>query len=130
MRNRILVGAGLALAIGIGAMALAGPQGKGKIAPWDAMKTATEKVGGGKAHQATYLVEGGKPIYDVIIIKDKKLSEVEVDAITGKAMAVEQVTPEEEGKEFTDELNVALGNKKAAPEKDEKDEKSVKKGKG
>lgn len=116
----------MVIGVGVGAMALAGPQAKGKIMPWDAMKTATVKIGGGVAHQATYLVEGGKPIYDVIVIKDKKLSEVAVDAITGKAMAVEQVTPEEEGKEFTDELNVALGKKKAAPEKDEKDEKDEK----
>ncbi len=120
----------LAALLSVGALALAGPQ-QGRIAPWDAMKAATQKLGGGKAHQATYVVENGKPIYDVIVIKDKKLTEVEVDAITGKAGSVEQVTPEEEGQEFTEELNIALGNKKAAPEKDEKDEKPEKKsGKG
>ena len=41
-------------------------------------------MGGGTAHQATYVVENDKAIYDVIVIKDKKLSEVAVDAITGK----------------------------------------------
>ena len=109
----------------VGALAWAGPQ-QGKLAPWDAMKSAVAKVGGGKAHQATYIVEGGKPIYDVIVIQGKKLTEVQVDAVTGKAGSTEVVTPEEEGKEFADELNVALGNKKAALEKDEKGEKPMK----
>ena len=70
--------AGVAL---IGALAWAGPK-QGKVAPWDAMKTAVAKVGGGRAHQATYAVENGKPIYDVIVIQGKKLTEVEVDALT------------------------------------------------
>ena len=121
MQIRLLLGIS-AVALGIGALAWAGPQSQGKIAPWDAMKTATEKLGGGKAFEATHLVENGKPIYDVIVIKGKKLSEVEVDAITGKAGTVEQVTPAEEGKELTDQLNIALGKKKAVPEKDEKAE--------
>ena len=100
---------------------------QGKLTPWDAMKVAVAKVGSGsKAHQATYVVENGKPIYDVIVINGKKLTEVEIDAVTGKISATEVVTPEEEGKEFSDELNVALGNKKAAPEKPEKPEKDEK----
>ena len=129
MKNQILVGIGLltSMGIGFGAMALAGPQAQGKIAPWDAMKAATAKLGGGTAYQATYLIEGGKPMYDVVVIKNKKLSEVEVDAVTGKAGTVEEVTPAEEGKELVDQLNVALGKKKAAPEKNEK---PGKKGKG
>lgn len=121
MQTRLLLGIS-AVALGIGALAWAGPQSQGKIAPWDAMKAATEKLGGGKAFEATYLVENGKPLYDVIVIKGKKLSEVEVDAITGKAGTVEQVTPTEEGKELTDQLNIALGKKKAVSEKDEKAE--------
>ena len=46
-----------------------------------------------------------KPIYDVIVIKDKKLTEVEINAVTGRVGATEVVTPDEEGKEFTDYLN-------------------------
>lgn len=138
MKKQILVGAGLLVVVGIGfgAVALAGPQAQGKIAPWDAMKAATAKLGGGTAYQATYLIEGGKPMYDVVVIKNKKLSEVEVDAVTGKAGTVEEVTPAEEGQELVDQLNVALGKKKATLEKDEKDEKNeksekpLKKGKG
>ncbi len=115
------------MGIGFGAVALAGPQAQGKTAPWDAMKAATDKLGGGTAYQATYLIEGGKPLYDVVVIKNKKLSEVEVDAITGKAGTVEEVTPAEEGKELVDQLNVALGKKKTTPEKDEKPAKTAKK---
>lgn len=119
MKTRILAGFGLVGVVGLAALAWAGPQ-QSRIAPWDAMKVATAKLGGGKAHQATYVVENGRPIYDVIVIKNKKLREVEVDAVTGKAGSVEVVTPEEEGQEFADELNVALGNKKAVPEKGER----------
>jgi hypothetical protein len=134
--NRQILTLGILVAlIGLGAITWSQPT-KGKIAPWDAMTVATKKIGGGKAHQATYVVENGKAIYDVIVIRNGKISEVAVDAMTGKAGAVEVVTPEEEGKEFTEELNVALGKKKATPEKeekdeeDEKDEKPAKSGKG
>ena len=75
------------------------------------MKTAETKVGG-KAFSATYLNEGGKIIYDVIVIKNKKITEVEVDAVTGKAGATEEATPEDEGKELTNALKVALGKAK------------------
>ncbi|MGC4046152.1 MAG: PepSY domain-containing protein [Armatimonas sp.] len=116
LNKNMLAGIGIVITAGIAALAWAGPQGK--IAPWDAMKSATAKVGG-KAIQATYLVEGGKPLYDVVVINGKKLSEVEVDALTGKAGSVEAVTPSEEGKELVESLNVALSNKKPTPEKDE-----------
>ena len=111
----VLLGSVMGIAL-IGSLATAGPQGK--IMPWGAMETAVKKVGGGKAIQATYTKEDGKLIYDVIVVKDKKLTEVAVDAMTGKAGAVEQVTPEEEGKEFVNDLKVALGNKTAALAKD------------
>ena len=118
MNRHIPAGIGIVITASIAALAWAGPQGHGKVAPWDAMKAATAKIGG-KAIQATYLIENGKPLYDVVIINGKKLSEVEVDAVTGKAGTVEVVTPSEEGKELVDSLNVALGKKKATPEKDE-----------
>jgi hypothetical protein len=107
--------------VGGGAVA----QAANRIAPWDAMKVATAKVGG-KAIQATYVQEDGKFIYDVVIIKGQKLMEVGVDATTGKAGAVETVTPEDEGREFTADLHKALGHKVApeAPEKGEAGEKN------
>lgn len=80
-----------------------------RIAPWEAMKIATAKVGG-KAIQATYVQEDGKFIYDVVIVKGQKLMEVGVNATTGKAGATETVTPEDEGKEFAADLHKALGH--------------------
>lgn len=100
-------------------------QAASRIAPWDAMKIATAKVGG-KAIQATYLQEDGRFLYDVVIVKEQKLMEVAVDATTGKAGAIETVTPEEEGREFATDLHKALGHK-VAPQAAEKGEKGEKK---
>ena len=123
---------------GAGAVALTGvllaganaqdPAKHGKVAPWDAMKSAAAKVPGSHAYSATYLTEGNKFMYDVIVIKGKSISEVEVDATTGKVGDVEAVTPEMEGKEMASDLNTAIGNKAPAKsagkaEKPEKGEK-------
>ena len=100
-----------------------------QVGPWDAMKAATTKVPGSKAFSATYAHEGNKWLYDVIVIKDKKITEVEVDAATGKVGDTEPGTPEGEGKEMTAELAKAIGapvsadgEKGEANEKDEKPE--------
>ena len=90
------------------------PASHGKVTPWDAMAAATKKAPG-KAYSATYLFEGGKYIYDVIILNGQKITEAEVDATTGKVLDTESVTPEDEGKEMTAELNKAIGKKSAAP---------------
>lgn len=96
--------------------------GAKQIAPWDAMKAATAKAGG-KAIMATYVSEGGKFMYDVIVVNGKSLSEVEVDATTGKAGTVEKVTPAEEGKELTADLQKAIGEKPSGEaDKEEKEE--------
>src|SRR5438105_2843932 len=52
------------------------PKPPKQVGPWDAMTAATAKTGGGKALQATYVNEGGKYIYDVIVVKGKALTEV------------------------------------------------------
>ena len=81
------------------------------------MAAAEAKVPGSHALQATYMMEAGKPLYDVIVLKGKTLTEVEVDPATGKAGDTEAATPEGEGKELTDQLKAAVSRKKAAPEK-------------
>jgi len=100
--------------------------------PWQSHSVGSDdrrcrQSAGSKAHSATYAQEGGHWIYDVIVVKGKSLTEVEVDATTGKAGDTEAATPEQEGKEITAELNKAIGNtSKSAPEKDEKEEKEEK----
>ncbi len=104
---------------------------KSKVTPWSAMKIANATLNG-KPLTATYASEGGKWIYDVLVTKDGKLYEIEVDAATGKTAAPEVVTVEEEAKEMADDLNKAMGVKSAAgaapaaKEMDEKDEKEAK----
>lgn len=97
-----------------------------QVGPWDAMKAATNKVPGSKAFSATYAKEGDKWLYDVIVINGKKITEVEVDAETGKVGATEEATPEDEGKEMTEELSKAIGVPASAKETEEKDEKGEK----
>ena len=95
-----------------------------KVGPWDAMKSAEARVPGSKAYSATYTQEGGKWLYDVIVIKGKTITEVEVDAATGKVGDSEAATPEGEGKELTAGLNKAIGEAgKAGTVKEDKEEK-------
>lgn len=70
-----------------------------KVTPVQAMKAAEAKVGG-KAAMAMFEFDEGHWIYGVIVSKNHKLIEVDVDPITGKAGDTESVTPEDEGKEF------------------------------
>ena len=131
------------MAIGLGLTALAGglslvaaraqdgkkmPAPAGKITPWQAIKIATDKVPG-KALNANFEFDEGHWIYGVMIVADHKLKEVEIDPMTGKVGDVEDITPEGEGKEITQELNAALGIKGEQPAKGEKedDEKGEKK---
>src|SRR5690349_16360600 len=82
---------------------------QGSVTPWEAMKTAVGKAPGGRAISATYVSEEGHWIYDILVVKGKALTEVEIDAVTGKVGDAEAVTPEGEGREMTLELNRALG---------------------
>jgi len=94
----------------------------GKITPWQAMKIATAKTPG-KPIWANFEFEDGKWIYGVVVASGKTLHEVEIDATTGKVGDSEVITPAQEGKEATQELNAAIGNRSAARSADEKGEK-------
>jgi hypothetical protein len=74
-----------------------------KVTPVQAMKAAEAKVGG-KAAMAMFEFDEGHWIYGVIVAKNHKLMEVDVDPMTGKAGDTENVTPEDEGKEFQQAL--------------------------
>ncbi len=103
-----------------------------QVGPWDAMKAATAKVPGSRAFSATYAKEGNKWLYDVIVIHGTKITEVEVDATTGKVGDTEVATPAGEGQEMTAELSKAIGapapkmsEKAESGEKGEADEKPL-----
>ena len=134
--HRVLLAAsGLTLAIGSAfVLTRAGAQKDpnkpmAQISPLAAIKTATKAVPG-RALMANFEYDEGHWIYGVMILTpEKKLMEVEVDPMTGKiAGKPEAVTPEDEAKELTDQLNTALGKTSATPAKeaDEKDEKAEK----
>ena len=97
-----------------------------QITPLAAIKTATKAVPG-RALMANFEYDEGHWVYGVMIVTpDKKLMEVEIDPITGKVSGKpEAVTPEDEAKEMTDELNKAIGKASSAPAK-EADEKAEK----
>jgi uncharacterized membrane protein YkoI len=107
----------LSLMLALGAAGTLVQARRTTVAPEQAMAAAEAKVPGSHALQATYMREAGKPLYDVIVLKGKTLTEVEVDPATGKAGDTEAATPEGEGKELTDQLKAAVSRKKAAPEK-------------
>lgn len=75
----------------------------GKISAWEAM-SSVEKSSGGHAFQAVFEFEDGHWIYGVFVLKGHKISEVEVDATTGKIGDSEDVTPAGEAKEVQEEL--------------------------
>ena len=74
-----------------------------KITPVQALKAAEGKTGG-KATMAIFEFDEGHWIYGVIVVKNHKLTEVDVDPMTGKAGATEAVTPDDEAKEMKDAL--------------------------
>jgi hypothetical protein len=84
-----------------------------KVTPWDAMRIAMRKVGG-KPFSATYSFDEGHWSYDVIMVNGRKISEVAVNAMTGKTDPPEVVNPADEGKELADDLNTAAGMRPAA----------------
>ncbi len=78
-----------------------------KVTPVQAMKAAEGKVGG-KAAMAIFEFDEGHWIYGVVIMKNHKLMEVDVDPMTGKTGDSEDVTPADEAKEFQDGLTKML----------------------
>ena len=84
---------------------------KGKIGPWDAMKSATGKVPG-RAINANYEFEDGNWRYSVFVVAGKAIKEVGVDPMTGKAGDVESVDPDKEGREVAAELKAAISGRR------------------
>lgn len=72
-----------------------------KITQEDAAKTALAKVPGGKIKSAELEKEHGKLVwsFDISMPKSKNITEVQVDAKTGKVVSVEVETPEQQAKE-------------------------------
>ncbi len=74
---------------------------KAKISKTQAEKTALAKVHHGKVKSSELEKEHGKLVWSVDITKHgtKNITEVQVDAMTGKVVGVETETPEQEAKE-------------------------------
>jgi len=71
-----------------------------KISPIQAMAIAQKKVKGGTPFLANFEFDEGHWVYGVMLVKGHKISEVEVDPISGKALDVEAVTAADEAKEI------------------------------
>lgn len=78
-----------------------------KLTPVQAMSIAVAKSGG-KATRATFEFDEGHWVYGVLVVKDHKLFEVELDPVTGKVGDTESVTPEDEAKETQQELSAMI----------------------
>ena len=76
-----------------------------KITKEAAAKTALAKVPDGKIKSSELEKEKGKLIwsFDISMPKSKNITEVQVDAITGKVISVEVETPEQQAKEAADD---------------------------
>lgn len=74
---------------------------KAKITEADARVTASAKVPGGKVQSVEIEEENGKLVwsYDFTKAKSKNITEVQIDAMTGKVAAVEIETPKDIAKE-------------------------------
>jgi uncharacterized membrane protein YkoI len=72
-----------------------------KIAKADAEKTALQQVPNGIVKEAELEKEHGKLIwsFDIATPDSKDITEVAVDAITGKVVSMEKESPEKESKE-------------------------------
>ncbi len=75
-----------------------------KISPVEAMRAATSKLGGGTAFQANFEFDEGHWSYGVMVAKGHKISEVEVDPMSGKVLDSESVDPAGEASEMKADL--------------------------
>ena len=73
------------------------------ISPVKAMGIA-EGATGGKAGMAIYEFDDGHWIYSVPVAKGGKLSEVEINPVSGKVLETESVDAKSEAKEFAQSL--------------------------
>jgi len=80
-----------------------------KITPLQAMAAAKKKLGGGTAFQANFEFDEGRWVYGVMVVKGHKISEVEVDPVSGKALDSESVDAVGEAKEVSETLKKIAG---------------------
>jgi uncharacterized membrane protein YkoI len=73
-----------------------------KVALGDAIDTALAKVPG-KALSAEAEFDDGKAVYEVMILSDGKMVEVEIDATTGAILEVEQEDDEDDDEDDMDD---------------------------
>ncbi len=78
------------------------------ITPIQALKLAAEKTKGGTAFQANFEFDEGKWVYGVLVVKGHKVTEVIVDPMSGKVLATEAITPQDEVVEVRDELTKVI----------------------
>ncbi len=95
---------------------------KAKLSKADAEKIALEKVPGGTIKEGELEMEGGVLLwsFDVATPGTKNITEVNINAVTGKVIAVDVESPSAEAKEAKDEAKEKKGEKK---EKDDDDDK-------
>ena len=84
------------------------PKPMSKITPPEAIAIALKKMVGGRPLQANFEFDEGHWVYGVMVVKDHKITEVEIDPMTGKVGDSEDVTPAGEAKEIQDELGKAI----------------------
>ncbi|MDB6095120.1 MAG: peptidase [Verrucomicrobia bacterium] len=94
--------AGLALSVSSASAASeAALKAKAKISQETAIKTALESVPNGKIQSAEIEKENGKLVwsFDISVPDSKNITEVQVDAMTGKVVSTEVETPQDQAKE-------------------------------
>ena len=116
MKNRIIVATVAAFALIVAGVAFAQEKEEGSapqtapmanIGPVKAIKIALGKVPG-KVLQANFEFDEGHWVYGVMIVHNHKITEVEIDPMSGKIGDSEEVTPEGEAKEVLAELSKAV----------------------
>jgi len=96
---------------------------KAKLSKDEAEQIAMTKVPGGKIKEGELEMEGGVLIwsFDVATEGSKNITEVNINAVTGKIVAVDVETPEDQAKEAKEDA------RKGKKEKDDDDDKEDKK---
>jgi hypothetical protein len=97
---------------------------KAKLTKAEAEKIALEKVPGGKIKEGELEMEGGVLLwsFDVATPGSKNITEVNINAVTGKVIAVDVESPSAEAKEATEEAKEKKEGK-GEKEKDDDDKK-------
>jgi hypothetical protein len=96
----IIIGALMGASCG-GALAEDSVVAKAKLTKAEAEKIALEKVPGGKVKEGELEMEGGVLLwsFDIAVEGSKNITEVNINAVTGKVVAVDVETPADQAKE-------------------------------